>query len=113
MKRERIFVTNNDLIIFIVQNTYGAGAKAVALRVAGDRAAFYACRILSYQDTLLDESGRHFYSNCYIEGATDFICGNAASLFKVLPAKPSVEMNIDLTYDVILPNPKLNWPKIK
>ncbi|XP_050234701.1 putative pectinesterase 11 [Mercurialis annua] len=65
-----------------IQNTYGSGDKAVALRVSGDRAAFYGCRILSYQDTVLDEIGSHYYSNCYIEGATDFICGNAASLFQ-------------------------------
>ncbi|WCJ33793.1 Pectin lyase-like superfamily protein [Euphorbia peplus] len=65
-----------------IQNTYGSGDKAVALRVSGDRAAFYGCRILSYQDTLLDDTGSHYYSNCYIEGATDFICGNAASLFE-------------------------------
>ncbi|MBA0788221.1 hypothetical protein Gotri_025789, partial [Gossypium trilobum] len=65
-----------------IQNTYGAGAKAVALRVSGDRAAFFGCRILSYQDTLLDDTGRHYYSNCYIEGAVDFIFGNAASLFE-------------------------------
>ncbi|XWS52687.1 hypothetical protein CRYUN_Cryun11dG0092300 [Craigia yunnanensis] len=66
-----------------IQNTYGAGAKAVALRVSGDRVAFFGCRILPYQDTLLDDNGRHYYSNCYIEGAVDFICGNAASLFEV------------------------------
>ncbi|KAB2030984.1 hypothetical protein ES319_D05G272200v1 [Gossypium barbadense] len=65
-----------------IQNTYGPGAKAVALRVSGDRAAFFGCRILSYQDTLLDDTGRHYYSNCYIEGAVDFIFGNAASLFE-------------------------------
>ncbi|XP_065879464.1 putative pectinesterase 11 [Euphorbia lathyris] len=65
-----------------IQNTYGSGDKAVALRVSGDRVAFYGCRILSYQDTLLDDAGSHYYSNCYIEGATDFICGNAASLFE-------------------------------
>ncbi|CAK7329683.1 unnamed protein product [Dovyalis caffra] len=65
-----------------IENTFGSGGKAVALRVSGDRAAFYACRILSYQDTLLDDTGSHYYSNCYIEGATDFICGNAASLFE-------------------------------
>ncbi|KAJ4838314.1 putative pectinesterase 11 [Turnera subulata] len=65
-----------------IENTYGSGDKAVALRVSGDRAAFYGCRILSYQDTLLDDTGSHYYSNCYIEGATDFICGNAASLFE-------------------------------
>ncbi|CAI0438015.1 unnamed protein product [Linum tenue] len=65
-----------------IQNTFGSGGKAVALRVSGDKAAFYACRILSYQDTLLDDSGSHYYSNCYIEGATDFICGHASSLFE-------------------------------
>ncbi|CAN1269731.1 Putative pectinesterase 11 [Linum perenne] len=66
-----------------IQNTYGRGGKAVALRVSGDRAAFYGCRILSYQDTLLDDTGSHYYSNCYIQGATDFICGDASSLFEV------------------------------
>jgi pectinesterase len=66
-----------------LQNTYGSGAKAVALRVSGDRAAFYGCRILSHQDTLLDDTGRHYYRSCYIEGDTDFICGDAASLFEV------------------------------
>ncbi|XP_016752437.1 putative pectinesterase 11 [Gossypium hirsutum] len=66
-----------------IQNTYGLGAKAVALRVSGDRATFFGCRILSYQDTLLDDTGRHYYSNCYIEGAMDFIFENAASLFEV------------------------------
>ncbi|XP_021284377.1 putative pectinesterase 11 [Herrania umbratica] len=65
-----------------IQNTFGPGTKAVALRVSGDRAAFFGCRILSYQDTLLDDTGRHYYSHCYIEGAVDFICGNAASLFE-------------------------------
>ncbi|TYH18533.1 hypothetical protein ES288_A05G279200v1 [Gossypium darwinii] len=65
-----------------IQNTYGPGAKAVTLWVSGDRAAFFGCRILSYQDTLLDDTGRHYYSNCYIEGAVDFIFGNAASLFE-------------------------------
>ncbi|KAK9177052.1 hypothetical protein WN944_029071 [Citrus x changshan-huyou] len=65
-----------------IENTYGSDGKAVALRVSADRAAFYGCRILSYQDTLLDDTGNHYYCNCYIEGATDFICGDAASLFE-------------------------------
>ncbi|XP_044509713.1 putative pectinesterase 11 [Mangifera indica] len=65
-----------------IENTYGSAGKAVALRVSADRAAFYACNITSYQDTVLDDTGNHYYSNCYIEGATDFICGNAASLFE-------------------------------
>ncbi|KAI3411423.1 Pectinesterase [Psidium guajava] len=65
-----------------IQNTFGVGERAVALRVAGDQAAFYRCRFLSYQDTLLDDAGRHYYRDCYIEGGTDFICGDAASLFE-------------------------------
>ncbi|XP_068638540.1 putative pectinesterase 11 [Aristolochia californica] len=68
--------------LLTIQNTYGAGAKAVALQVSGDKIAFYGCRIISYQDTLLDDMGRHYYKSCYIEGATDFICGNALSLFE-------------------------------
>ncbi|XP_030525104.1 putative pectinesterase 11 [Rhodamnia argentea] len=65
-----------------IQNTFGVGERAVALRVAGDQVAFYRCQFLSYQDTLLDDAGRHYYWNCYIEGGTDFICGDAASLFE-------------------------------
>ncbi|KAI4316827.1 hypothetical protein L6164_024767 [Bauhinia variegata] len=65
-----------------IQNSYGSGAKAVALRVSGDRVRFSGCRILSHQDTLLDDTGRHYYTNCYIEGDVDFIFGNAASLYE-------------------------------
>ncbi|XP_074579548.1 putative pectinesterase 11 [Curcuma longa] len=65
-----------------IQNTYGRGGPAVALRVAGDRVAFYASRFIGFQDTLLDDAGRHYFTNCYIEGGTDFICGNARSLFR-------------------------------
>ncbi|XP_022144190.1 putative pectinesterase 11 [Momordica charantia] len=65
-----------------IQNGFGPGAQAVALRVSGDRVSFNACRFLGHQDTLLDDIGRHYYKSCYIEGATDFICGNAASLFE-------------------------------
>ncbi|GMI83117.1 pectinesterase 11, A. THALIANA PECTINESTERASE 11 [Hibiscus trionum] len=66
-----------------IQNTFRKhGVQAVALRISSDRVAFFECRILGYQDTLLDEAGRHYYRNCYIEGAVDFICGNGASLFE-------------------------------
>ncbi|GLT42798.1 hypothetical protein SLA2020_167810 [Shorea laevis] len=65
-----------------IQNTFGTTERAVALRVAGDRAAFHGCRFRSYQDTLLDDDGNHYYRKCYIEGATDFICGDAASIYE-------------------------------
>ncbi|KAH7282766.1 hypothetical protein KP509_35G046900 [Ceratopteris richardii] len=57
------------------------GKQAVALRVQGDRAAFYRCGFYGAQDTLYDKSGRHYYYKCYIEGSIDFIFGNARSLF--------------------------------
>ncbi|KAL6614865.1 hypothetical protein ACP70R_037135 [Stipagrostis hirtigluma subsp. patula] len=63
------------------QNTFGTSAPAVAARVAGDRAAFYGCRFVSFQDTLLDDTGRHYYRGCYVEGATDFIFGDGHALF--------------------------------
>jgi len=56
--------------------------QAVALRISADRCAFYSCRILGYQDTVLDESGKHYFQYCYIEGAIDFICGNGKSIYK-------------------------------
>uniref|UniRef100_A0ACD5VHK7 Uncharacterized protein n=2 Tax=Avena sativa TaxID=4498 RepID=A0ACD5VHK7_AVESA len=64
------------------QNTFGDRGAAVAVRVAGDRAAFYGCSFLSFQDTLLDDTGRHYYRGCYVEGGTDFIFGNGQALFE-------------------------------
>ncbi|MFQ6665642.1 hypothetical protein Gotur_032311 [Gossypium turneri] len=46
-------------------------------------ASDFVGRYLTIQDTLLDDTGRHYYNNCYIEGAVDFIFGNATSLFEV------------------------------
>eukprot|EP00253_Pinus_taeda_P017179 PITA_17179 len=70
-----------------IENSYGPSGmtpddQAVALRISADRCAFYSCRLLAYQDTVLDESGKHYFQDCYIEGAVDFICGNGKSLYK-------------------------------
>ncbi|KAK4484763.1 hypothetical protein RD792_007357 [Penstemon davidsonii] len=70
------------------QNTvvepYGGleGYQAVALRISGDKAVFHKVRFLGSQDTLLDESGSHLFYRCFIQGATDFIFGNAKSLYQ-------------------------------
>ncbi|CAO2813460.1 unnamed protein product [Amaranthus hypochondriacus] len=77
-----VFASNFVGRYLTFENKYGRKGKGVALRVAGDKAAFYGCRMISYQDTLLDDVGTHYYKNCYIEGAIDFIFGNAASLFE-------------------------------
>ncbi|RWW82467.1 hypothetical protein BHE74_00009081 [Ensete ventricosum] len=90
---------SNDLVLLLatlfliihglVQNTAPAaspgdvGAQAVALRIAGDQAALYGCGFYGAQDTLLDDRGRHYFRECFIEGSIDFIFGNARSLYEV------------------------------
>lgn len=56
--------------------------QAVALRITGDRAAFYNCSFYGFQDTLYDHKGRHYFENCYIHGSIDFVFGNGRSLYK-------------------------------
>lgn len=60
------------------------GAQAVAMRVTGDQGAFYGCGFYGAQDTLNDDSGRHYFKDCFIQGSIDFIFGNARSLYEVL-----------------------------
>ncbi|XP_010509442.1 PREDICTED: probable pectinesterase 15 [Camelina sativa] len=59
-----------------------ADGQAVALRIEGDQAAFYGCGFYGAQDTLLDDSGRHFFKDCFIQGSIDFIFGNGRSLYQ-------------------------------
>ena len=61
------------------------GAQAVALRISGDKAAFYNCKIKGFQDTFCDDRGNHFFKDCYIEGIVDFIFGRGKSLYLVRP----------------------------
>lgn len=58
-------------------------AQAVALKIEGDQCAFYGCGFYGAQDTLLDDRGRHFFKNCFIQGSIDFIFGNGRSLYQV------------------------------
>ena len=61
----------------------GDGPQAVALDVKGDRCCFRHCRFISGQDTLLTwgKANRQYFVNCYIDGNTDFIFGNAVAVF--------------------------------
>ncbi|EOA12064.1 hypothetical protein CARUB_v10007965mg [Capsella rubella] len=56
--------------------------QAVALKVVGDKTAFYGCGFFGNQDTLLDQEGRHYFKDCFIEGSIDFIFGNGRSLYE-------------------------------
>ncbi|KAI3466433.1 hypothetical protein Pfo_023096 [Paulownia fortunei] len=58
------------------------GYQAVALRIAGDKAMFYKARFLGSQDTLLDETGTHYFLQSFIQGSVDFLFGNARSLYQ-------------------------------
>lgn len=59
--------------------------QAVALRVNGDRQAYYNCKLLGYQDTFYvwggRGTGRVYLKNCYVEGSVDFIFGRDIVLF--------------------------------
>ncbi len=63
------------------QNTSGDHGQALALRADGDRIVLNHCRLLGWQDTLLVNNGRYYFTNCYVEGRVDFIYGSAAAVF--------------------------------
>lgn len=63
------------------KNTYGAGSQAVAVTANANQVSFYGVGFYGYQDTLYAKSGTQYYSNCYIQGATDYIFGGAAAWF--------------------------------
>ena len=67
-----------------IENASGRVGQAVALHVEADRAVFKNCRLLGNQDTLYaaTSSSRQYYQNCYIEGTTDFIFGEATAVFQ-------------------------------
>ncbi len=63
------------------QNTSGDHGQALALRIDGDRAIVKDCRLLGWQDTLMVNNGRQYFTNCYIEGRVDFIYGSGTTVF--------------------------------
>lgn len=65
------------------QNSAGPVGQAVALFVAGDKARFFNCRMLGFQDTLYTygHASRQYYYKCYIEGTVDFIFGSSTAVF--------------------------------
>ena len=63
------------------RNTSGDHGQALALRIDGDHAILKDCRMLGWQDTLMINNGRDYFTNCYVEGRVDFIYGSAAAVF--------------------------------
>lgn len=81
-----VLVQGNDFVAenLTIQNSSGRVGQAVALDAEGDRIVLINCRLLGNQDTLYaaTENSRQFYKDCYIEGTTDFIFGEATAVFQ-------------------------------
>jgi len=81
-----VSVEANDCVIknLTIRNTAGPVGQAIALSVSGDRVVVARCKLLGNQDTLYctGEGNRQYYSDCYIEGTTDYVFGNATAFFE-------------------------------
>ncbi|KOM46726.1 hypothetical protein LR48_Vigan07g043000 [Vigna angularis] len=70
-----------------IHNSYNlVGSETIepapATAIYGDKSVFIKCGFESYQNTLFDAQGRHYFKNCYIEGEVDFIYGNGQSYYE-------------------------------
>lgn len=81
-----VLVEGNDFTAenLTIQNTAGRVGQAVALHVEADRVIIKNCKLLGNQDTLYisKENSRQYFQDCYIEGTTDFIFGEAIAVFQ-------------------------------
>ncbi len=81
-----VLVEGNDFEAenLTIINASGAVGQAVALHVEGDRCIIKHCKLLGHQDTLYaaTEKSRQLYIDCFIEGTTDFIFGEATAVFQ-------------------------------
>ncbi|KFC21632.1 pectinesterase family protein [Chryseobacterium sp. FH1] len=81
-----VLVVGDDIKIsnITIQNTWCNKGQAVSLHVEGDRFVMRDSKLLGCQDTLYTakDNSRQYYENCYIEGTTDFIFGQATAVFK-------------------------------
>ena len=65
-------------------NSAGPVGQALALYVDADQALFKNCRFIGNQDTIFasGENARQYFTDCYIEGTTDFIFGPSTAVFQ-------------------------------
>ena len=77
-----VLVSANDFSAanLTIQNTFGSGSQAVALRTTGQRQQFLNCRFVGYQDTLYTHQGTQYFKNCYVQGNTDYVFGGATAV---------------------------------
>ena len=67
-----------------IKNASGPVGQAVALHIESDRVIIKNCKLLGNQDTLyVAKNGcRQYFEQCFIEGTTDFIFGDATVVFQ-------------------------------
>ena len=79
-------IEGNDITLknITVENNAARLGQAVALHTEGDRLVFINCRFLGHQDTVYTgmANTRLLFTNCYIEGTTDFIFGPSTAWFE-------------------------------
>ncbi len=62
-------------------NTAGPVGQAVAIRTTGDRMVFKNCNFIGNQDTYYAHKRRQYNLLCRVEGTTDFVYGDATTVF--------------------------------
>lgn len=81
-----MLVAGNNITLenLTIENTAGRVGQAVALHTEGDRIIVRRCRLLGNQDTLYtgNENSHVYFSECYIDGTTDYIFGPAVCWFE-------------------------------
>ncbi len=81
-----LLVEGNDFFAknITVQNTAGKVGQAIALSLDANRVLIENCNLLGNQDTLYlaGEGSKQYFKDCYIEGTTDFVFGQATVLFE-------------------------------
>ena len=79
-------IAGNDCSVenITIENNAGRVGQAVALHTEGDRIVIKNCKLLGNQDTYYAarDGSRVYFKDCYIEGTTDFIFGEATVVFQ-------------------------------
>lgn len=80
----RVEATDCVLENLTIENSAGPVGQAVALHLMGDRCTIKNCRLLGNQDTVYasGDSARCYFTDCYLEGTTDFVFGGATAFFE-------------------------------
>ncbi|MEL4308859.1 pectinesterase family protein [Joostella sp. CR20] len=79
-------IDGNDCVLknLTIKNTAGEVGQAIALTVNANRVKVEDCNIIGNQDTLFlsGEGFKHYFKDCFIEGTTDYIFGQATAVFE-------------------------------